>query len=188
MDFWITENLKGKSMPVMIDIETMATTSDAAIVSIGTLAFEYAQTDFKNNRSFYIELDWRSQKRRISPDTVEWWRGQSKEARNGLRGTCNLKEGLKKLANAHDWEHTEVWANGPTFDIGILEHAMRNEGVSVPWKFFLLRDVRTIKAMYEKRRSGISERLAFNNSHNALEDCFVQTEAVCNMYRALMRG
>ena len=168
---------------VMIDIETMALTERAAIVSIGAVIFD-PRANKVTAETFYRELNWRKQGRTIDPNTRQWWTQQTKAARASLRGKGGLVDALEDLA----WwlpDDCKVWGNGPTFDIIILENAYRQEGVAVPWKFWNIRDCRTIKDIYESARGGFSDASG-GVEHNALDDARYQAEYVCKMWKSIL--
>lgn len=167
---------------VMIDLETYDTKPTAKIISIGAVLFdpEFNKIDLEN--TFYIELDTKLQTARTeSPDTVEWWNEQSDEARKALNGKKSLAMGLLKLSK---WlpKDCKPWGNGATFDITILENAYDQLMIPIPWKFWNIRDMRTIKALYESKFD-----LTMNSgaAHNALDDAIKQTQAVNAMWSKL---
>lgn len=169
----------------MIDIETMGTTPDCAIVSIGGVIFDPRYGKVSDD-TIYVELDWRNQGRRICPETADWWKQQGQQARKALNGNIELEDALD---NIEFWlpDDVKVWANGPTFDISFLEHAYQSFNMEVPWKFWNARCMRTIKDMYESQRGGLS-RAAGGVKHNALDDAVYQAKAVCHMWNKILGG
>jgi len=84
----------------MIDIETLATTPDAAIVSIGAVTF--STTDSPIDEALHISVSresCREHDRRVDPDTLEWWQDQPAEARHILQGGRPLHAALEALAS-----------------------------------------------------------------------------------------
>lgn len=173
-----------KPRHAMIDLETMGTHPDSAIVSIGGVIFD-PRYNIITNDTFYVKLDWRFQERRIDPDTQKWWKKQSPSARAGIKGTESLRGALDDLTF---WlpNDVKVWGNGPTFDISMLEDAYRQHEMDIPWYFWDIRDVRTIKDLYEFNRGGL-ERRSGGDSHNALSDAIYQAEIVCKMWRSILK-
>jgi len=170
----------------MIDLETVGLTPDARIVSIGAVIFDprYGRIDKKN--TFYIELDHKAQTNRaMDKGTMEWWTKQSREAKKALKGTTLLEDALEELAF---WlpEDVKVWGNGPTFDIVILEDAYHQCGIEIPWKFWNIRDCRTIKDLYESARGGW-EKKSGGTLHNALDDAQYQAQYVIEMWRKILK-
>ena len=159
------------SSDVMIDLETLAVSPEATILTIGAQGFD-PFSDRYTDDTLYERIDLESQAGRdINDDTVEWWGKQSDEAREEALGEGNripLKDALEKLTPIV-WKANRIWANGTTFDIVILENAYRQCGLTMPWQYWKVMDARTI---YRLR----GERASLSNSHNALEDCVNQID------------
>jgi hypothetical protein len=66
-----------------------------------------------------------------------------------------------------------IWAQGPVFDIVILENLYRQLGKPAPWNYWQIRDSRTLLSTYGDPRDKNSAGL-----HNALADCVSQAQAV----------
>ena len=151
---------------IMIDIEGLATTPDATILTIAAQAFDPFSEGYENQDSFYARVTLESQEdRKITDDTIAWWATQkeaSAEAfneENRISLTAAL-EGLHKIC----WHADFVWANGPTYDMNILEHAYKSIGKVQPWQFYKVRDARTIYSLWPDCPKPPT-------SHHALEDC-----------------
>jgi len=168
---------------VSIDLETMGKTPECAIVSIGAVIFD-PRYNVVTQDKFYTELNWQAQDRFLCPDTTAWWQRQSPKAKAALNGSEDLRDQLIDLAF---WlpSDCKVWGNGATFDISILENAYRQHGLEVPWKFWNVRDMRTIKDMYESSRGGLN-RKSGGTLHNALDDANFQAESITYMWKRLL--
>lgn len=169
---------------VMIDLETMGITPDSAIVSIGAVVFD-PRGNIVTDVTFYTELDWEAQGRHIDPSTVEWWSKQSKEAKAAHFGLEDFSDQLVNLAN---WlpKDAKVWGNGSTFDISMLEDAYRQLGIEIPWKFWNVRDCRTVLDMYESKRGGFNKKVNRDGAHNALQDAIFQAKYISRMWFELL--
>ena len=172
---------------VMIDLETMGTTPDSAIVSVGAVMFDprtgkvgKAETKY----SFYAELDWDFQNRFISESTEQWWKEQSESTREALHGIDDLGEVLQGLS---EWlpKNAKVWGNGSIFDIAMLEHAYRELDIPIPWKFYNIRDCRTIRDLYETK-TGTWQKDAGAGAHNSLHDAIYQAQYISRMYKEFL--
>lgn len=190
----VNVKIKMKFRHCMIDIETMGTTPNSAIVAIGAVMFDPVSGVIqKTDEAFYRELAWRCQNRRIDPDTQKWWDKQSYDARTCLTGVTSLVDALAELAA---WlpKACRVWGNGATFDICILENAYRrlniklsdDDKIDIPWKFWNIRDCRTILDMYQSSIAGLGVMGA--KEHNALGDAIHQARYVSKMWRKLVGG
>lgn len=159
---------------IMIDIESLGTKSTSVILSIGAIAFDESG---HIGQGFYQRVDIDSCLQRgltVDGKTIEWWMDQSAEARAVFTEPAKpLSAVLIDLGSAYDWNDTEIWANGSNFDIPILENAYNACGLVIPWKFWNVRDYRTVKNMFSKE--------FFNTvcvepvvAHHALEDARAQ--------------
>lgn len=145
---------------VMIDLETMGTRPDAAIVAIGAVAFDMPTRENpapKLGRSFYVNVDLQSSidaGLTVSGDTVYWWLQQEEAARNKLLDNrVGLLEALGQFSDFFSTEIREgykypgaeyLWAHGLDFDVGIMRTAYDNFGVKHPWYYNKVRDDRTL--------------------------------------------
>lgn len=180
----INNNRKEKNMKnVMLDLETMGTGPNAAIVAIG--AVEFCLHSFELGKEFYAPIDLKTSVKSggvIDPSTVLWWMKQSEQARNLFKGTgFDL---YSTLASFSSWiEETcgpdvRVWGNGAAFDNVVLGSAYDREGIERPWKFWNDRCYRTVKSMFphvEMKRTG--------THHNALDDAKSQALHLIDIQR-----
>ena len=168
---------------VMIDLETMGTVPEMAIVSVGAVLFD-PRLGKIDKKTFYRELDWESQGRFIDPETQKWWEGQNAKAKDALYGLEDLGDTLNELS---EWlpADCKVWGNGSTFDISCLEHAYRQLGIVIPWKFWNVRDCRTVLDMYESKRGGFNKQTG-GTLHNALDDAKYQASYINKMWLELL--
>ncbi len=147
------------SKHMMIDIETLSTRSNAAIVSIGACMFD---PNLEPTESYVVAADafvvgvnpdyYYTGRFHVDPKTESWWKRQSKEARAGLKinQASTLPLALDRFCTwieAQDFEKTttpwtkdssRVWANPPQFDLVILRDAAQHAYGStndVPWHY-----------------------------------------------------
>lgn len=149
---------------VMLDLETMGSGSQSAIIAIGAVKFN----DDGVNDSFYEKVSLKSSVDaglEMDPDTVIWWLKQSKEAQEEFtKENITLGEALLKFKL---WIETDalIWGNGASFDNVILGNAYKAIGESQPWMFWNDMCYRTIKNLnrhIKLEREG--------THHNALDD------------------
>lgn len=149
----------------MIDLETMSTASNAAIVSIGAVHFD----DTGIFDEFYVNIDLESCMKKgmkVDGSTVMWWLKQSDDARKALRGD-NVPI-IDALRSFRDWlpkGNLQVWGNGASFDNVILGNAYKAHNGTVPWPYYGDRCFRTFKCSFK----GI-EVPNVGEHHNALDD------------------
>ena len=153
-------------MDCMIDIETVGTGPEACILTIAAQSFDPLGTGYYT-RHFYARIDPDSQPgRNIEQGTIDWWATQPPEAQEEAFGEDNripLDTALEELGKLI-WQSKRIWAQGPTFDMNILEHAYKSFGRPLPWKYYIVRDSRTIFSLWPDLPKPPA-------SHHALQDC-----------------
>jgi hypothetical protein len=161
---------------IMIDIETLSTKPNALILTIGAIKFN-RNDDLKNIEdleTFYVRIDQNSCKKLnmdISKETLNWWLLQPEKYKYEAllnKDRINIDEGLKKLSNFLK-NSNYVWSHSPNFDCVILENAYRTCNLEIPWKFYNLRDTRTVYDL-----GNVSLKTLAENKHHALYDCYNQ--------------
>lgn len=162
---------------VMVDLETMGTGPDAAIVAIGAVVFDPASHNI-DGETFYRVVDLASSVRQggvIDADTVMWWLQQGDQARSCLanENKVDIIEALMAFAaflrHKSNGAGVMVWGNGAGFDNVILALAFKRAGLSVPWPFWADRCYRTVAALCPEIK-----RESYGVAHNALDDAVAQ--------------
>ena len=167
----------------MIDLETLDVLPTATILTIGAVKFD-PMGDMTNAEKLYIKVDIDSCDAigsTVSPSTLEWWGQQSKEAQDDAfdpNNRVSIEEALTQLYK-FCWGAKRVWSHGVGFDLIILEHYFRKIEKAVPWKFWEMRDTRTLFDI------GINPERATVTAHNALADALDQALGVQRVYRTL---
>jgi hypothetical protein len=152
------------SSHLMIDIEGLGTGPDAAILTIAAQSFDPFGTGHYN-RHYYARITLESQEnRRIQDDTLAWWATQPEAQAEAFAedNRIPLDQALDELYRLA-WQHDYIWAQGPTYDVNILEHAYKSYGKTQPWQFYRIRDSRTVLSLWPGRPVPPT-------SHHALED------------------
>jgi hypothetical protein len=171
---------------VMIDLETLATQPDSAILTIGAVKFDPFGLDLKEPKmdSFYVRVDLDSCDRLglvTSDSTLEWWSQQDKDAQEeafGTEGRIDIKDAMDQLYK-FCWGAKRVWSHGSGFDVVICEHVFRKLQKGFPWNFWQVRDTRTIYDL------GIPNERPAVLKHHALQDAYSQAVGVQNVMRRL---
>jgi hypothetical protein len=171
-----------KHTGVMVDLETLSTEPNAAIISIGAVKFSYhmgVMSKFKVNIS---GRDGHAHGLHICPDTVDWWSKQSKEAQDAWKlNPQSLSDGLNSFI---EWwgEYKNLWfyCNGLSFDAPILRTALGKVGLKQPWQYRHEMDLRTIYNMVGfDRNKRNNDALLY---HDALADAEFQTKELLNLF------
>jgi len=158
----------------MLDIETLSTRPDAAIVSIGAVHFSFKHGILEE---FKVNIDAKSCKDfglHIEKDTLDWWSRQPKAARQAwMTNPVPLDEGLNKFSEFFGRNNKRlVWCNGASFDYPILRFGYFMIKGEMPWKYYNEMDLRTINQMFNVRNADV--RAGSEGHHDALEDAKAQ--------------
>ena len=169
---------------MMFDLETFATSYNAAIVSIGACLFDiegnvsdlwYSNVSLDSCITAGLEVD---------PKTVDWWLEQSSEARNALFAdpVLPLEEALQKFRSSFPVNKVKgIWSHA-TFDFVIMNNALDTVGLPrLPYR--QARDIRTLSFLTPKMSKN---QVKFKGiPHNALDDAIHQCKYVSHMLRRL---
>lgn len=146
----------------MIDIETLDTTPTAVILSIGAAVFD--PETFIISDSFLYKVNGQScldLGMTVSFKTIQWWMEQDREAQIVSFSTPDgsISNALWQLSQFIGKSLPEIiWAQGPQFDIIILENAYRMAKKPVPWTYRQIKDCRTVidlgKIEFTRQRVG----------------------------------
>jgi len=161
----------------MLDLETLSTRPDATILTFGACKFSpYNQDPIDKGIYFRINVDEQiALGSHVDDNTIAGWGEQADDVREEALGDDN-RIGLEQFTqelNRFIVGCDNIWAQGPVFDIVILENLYRRIGLPCPWQFWQIRDSRTLLSSLgdprEKNKAGL---------HNALEDAVSQAQAV----------
>lgn len=149
---------------VMIDLETLGTSTSAMVLQIGLCEFFPQEGTVGRHYSAYIDMGSSLRAgRAVDPDTFLWWLGQDREAQqrliNGMRTAQSLASVLQDVTQwmlvsngrqglgRREAKPDGVWSHGLTFDVPILDEAFSALGLSKPWDFWGCLDTRTLFAL-----------------------------------------
>ena len=170
------------SFSVMLDLETLSTRPDATILTFGACKFSpYNQEPIDKGIYFRVNVDEQiALGRHVDDNTIEWWGKQSADVYDEAFNPADritLEQFTQEL-NRFIVGCDNIWAQGPVFDIVILENLYRQMGLPCPWQFWQIRDSRTLLSSLgdprEKNKAGL---------HNALEDAVSQAQAVQYVFK-----
>ena len=172
---------------IMLDLETMSTASNAAIVAIGAVKFdpdtgELGQMFYRNvslESCIAAGLD-------VEAGTVMWWLTRSENARQALlENSIPLGKALGEFSqflSPPGASNIAIWGKGSDFDNVILANAYKAVGLKAPWKYKNNRDVRTILALVPSACDGVEST---GTKHNALDDAIYQARCVSRAWQEL---
>jgi len=168
----------------MIDLETLSTTPDAVILTVGGVKFDpHHSVEPYQPMYFRVNVDEQTAiGRNVMQQTLDWWATQPADVRDEALGDNDRIHLDAMIKNINKWSvGVDVfWCQGPLFDYAILQDTYKQLGHPVPWSFWQIRDSRTLFSLVPKnhneKRTGL---------HNALEDCYFQAKKVQKVYRQL---
>jgi len=179
----------------MLDLETLSTAGDAAIVQIGLSPFWIDQVG-PCGPGLQLDVDPQScidEGFRVDWGAIHFWLTQTQEARDAMPkpGTgLSIREALlattayiQGLKAQTDNGRLYVWSNGATFDIPIMSHAYRKLRLPEPWGYQDPRDTRTLAML---GLNAIKPKPII--AHRALDDAESQVHWVQNMWREARGG
>ena len=180
---------------IMLDLETLDTTSSAVVISIGAVAFDPYTTALGDK--FYVELTddiaaQHARGRTISGDTVRWWMQQDVLAKRVF--SVSPPDGIKRVTTfealslfclfvaVNGARDVELWGNGADFDNIILGSLYDTFGLRKPWSYSRNRCYRTMKNIgIGPRKPRVREGV----HHNALDDAIAQAVHLQEIFACL---
>lgn len=147
---------------VMLDIETLSTESNAAMIALAAVSFDIGEKFVDESNLFYTPIDIQScfdVGLTANGDTLRWWltrsdldkaRGVFDELAMPLPAALHMfAEWMRKLIfmGGRSMPQINVWGNGADFDIPIVRNAYRAVGSEAPFGKYNARCYRTIKSL-----------------------------------------
>lgn len=161
----------------MVDLETLSTSMDAHILTIGAVAFNGVTGEIKD--TFYRRIDFKSCEELClhkSDDTLKFWETAPQKAREeafGVENRVDIRDAIMSFVDFWNKNNgDEFWCNGANFDEPILSTIFEKLKIIKPWKFWKVRCLRTYLALKKS-----SMKMFGDVAHNALDDCKKQVEA-----------
>ena len=170
----------------MIDLETLDTRPQCAVLSLGAVKFNPLDASEPHSELYFkICVDDQDRLgRTTSDDTIEWWSKQDPKAMEEAfdqNGAITVEEALKQLTRWSVGIDT-IWGQGYGFDITILEDMYRSLGKPIPWNFWQVKDSRTLFGCCQ---TDPRKLLGQSDLHNALADAYFQARGVQLAYKEL---
>lgn len=161
----------------MIDLETLDTAASSVILSVGAVKFDpYSLTEPRDKTLWKPDLETQLENGRTTSEaTIQWWGKQDRAIRDRAftqEGRVDVITMLREL-NQYLVGVEEIWAQGPQFDITMLEHLYSQHDLHWNWDFWQIRDSRTLFSL----RDTDPRKEIQVDTHDAAEDAYWQ--AVC---------
>lgn len=184
-------------MEIMLDLETLGVSTNTMILTIAAVTFDSNNKETESNgQVFYARVDIDSYKKygsnfTLDASTLFWWINKAPQAAKN-EAFCDIdRKSIETVMKAFsDWcshnKVTKIWSNGASFDIPIVSYTMNLLNIEIPWKFWDIRDTRTLYDLANIKLKDVK----YNNvnnlpDHHALGDCYKQLEGVKQSYKKL---
>lgn len=167
---------------VMLDLETLSSNSNAAVIQIGAVAFDLSSMG--PNYKATIDIADAMKHGEVSPSTLKWWMTQSDAARtssmSGITTTADALNGLNTfITSLGDPYELQFWAHA-TFDFPVIMSAYNAAGIKAAIPYKRTRDLRTLESFW-------SDFIAWDardgTHHDALDDALFQAKHAQLMLR-----
>lgn len=176
--------MTGEFKHLMVDLETMGTGPESAIIAIAAVEFNIETGEIGKTFNKVISLDSCFQfGLKVDASTIMWWLKQSDEARMSVQqdDAEHLSSALMSFRTFCE-KDSFIWGNSARFDLGILSNAYKAVGLPEPWNFRLERDVRTLVGF----RPDIRNNCEFvGTPHNPIDDCLHQIKYCSEIWKSL---
>lgn len=176
-----------KRVGIMIDSETIGLASSAVVWDLAAAMFSLNNPDPDQFDPVQEYLPIQPQLDRgatVDASTMGWWMNQPAKARDRMQQAIkgdNLDLGLRIrsihrqlvswISNAiADGRDYEIWCKGTDFDIPKITRLFQMEGLSIPWKYSAVRDLRTLCKVAGVESNTVAHPRDFIH-HSALSDC-----------------
>ena len=167
---------------LMLDMETLAVSPNAVVLSLGAVHFDPYGNLINDELYFKIDLDDQDKlAREIDPNTLDWWAKQDPNIMEEAFSPNDRIPLLEAMERFHKfaWGCEAFWSHGATFDLVIIENIYRQLNKPLPWNYWQLRDTRTLFDL------GWDPQMPKNKKHDALQDAIRQAIGVQNILKQL---
>jgi hypothetical protein len=167
---------------LMVDLETMAVTPSAVVLSLGAVQFNPYGNGYSETLYMRIDIDDQDRlNREIDPNTLDWWAKQDPKVMEEAFNPNDRVPLIEAVDRFHKfaWGCDAFWAHGSVFDITILENLYKQVEKPVPWQYWQIRDTRTLFDL------GWDPDMPKGGLHDALQDAIRQSVGVQNIYSKL---
>lgn len=167
---------------VMLDLETMSTSNNAAVIQIGAVYFDFTG---RTSKDLSINIDLSTEMTSgfgVDASTIQWWMNQSEEARKFIFGDPLVK-------SAEAWMNLDqflmsaesIWSHA-MFDGVIIMNHFKKLFSRFNTSYRIMRDIRTLISLSRMDLDKWKEenpRSPDNIAHTALDDCYYQIRYCC---------
>lgn len=191
--------MSARLLNVVLDIETLSTEHNAAIIQIGACVPNFDKQYVSIEADYAFEATIRYEDTLVwvkdglldmSDSTMKWWETQPTRTQV-FSGQTSYIGALEMF---RDWVTSlgipiAIWGNSPAFDCSILEHSCKVFNVEVPWEFRNERDFRTLKALFPMTSQEAALTLSeLEAKHTALGDARYEARILDYLYEHNVLG
>jgi len=172
-------------MHIMLDLETLSSSSNAAIIAIGAVRFDMTNMQIELDNTFYRTISPKSAQQsggEIDGNSVLWWFMQPEEARAEFIGDSNasIESALNDFSKwVRETPCEGIWAHGSYFDNVVLSNAYLRLKRTPPWDFFELNRCYSTVAYMHPEIPFVKEGI----EHHALHDAISQAKHLCEILK-----
>lgn len=165
---------------VMIDLETLSTFPNAAVIAVAVAVYDDATPKAVSARGWFIDRDLVIGHE--DPSTKEWWESQAAETKRVVfGGNQSPKEAMQEMnsfiaancAGVKD-DHVRLYADPGMFDFPILRHQLQQLGLNPAWNWRNERCMRTMKKELADNTGITIEDVSPEIPHHPVHDCLAQ--------------
>lgn len=171
---------------VMIDLETLSSRKNAAIIQIAAVSFDPFDGAIRDEFNRYVNTV--PEYAHIDVATVGWWFQQKFAAQLGKSmqmSGISLEQALVDFCAwyAGQTGNEAIWSHGATFDLPVMCSALAACNIKQPWHDRAERDTRTLYALAPGGMPTVTGVAGVE--HDALYDCHVQIKQVVGALASL---
>jgi hypothetical protein len=159
---------------ICIDLETLSTRSNAAIVTIAGVKFSFENNDVETFCVNVNPYEGSQLGLHVSQSTIDWWRSQKPEAvdawKNSRIGIVDALTQFNEFCGDGS-KKKKFWSNGSAFDFPILDSSYFVSDLTPPYEYWNICDMRTA---YYLANFDYKAAPRIGVYHNALDDCLTQ--------------
>lgn len=183
------------SVHIMVDIETLSTKPNAAVLSIALVEFDPTNGEVLDKMKVALST-YEQDNRHVDPNTVRWWVNQAKTNIQAVEAsftddTVNLGDAIRMVKNfvtdkvflsSGHRKNVNVWSCDPDFDLVILDNLFEELGFASPFYFFEHRSVRTMRML---GKMIFEDEFKHEATHDPYDDCVRQIKEVSRVMSAI---
>ena len=164
---------------LIVDIETLGVTPPAPILTIGMVFLDFTKSREGTMTKYYFGVNASECVGDCDEETLAWWGRQDCSVRHEAFNHEPTPNVFKVVASVIEKEAPHyLWGKAPDFDFGHIGAQMKAHNIEVPWKFWQLRDIRTIEGLHLKcesvRKLNPDENNPSFQPHHALFDALTE--------------